>query len=389
MRIIMKFIFYISKKKTNRKGLAPIYGRITINGQRAEFSTGFFVDPGQWKGESLKGDSENNVLLNANLSKIRHDITQMYYYHQLKNKSNSISAETLKKCFIAGSNISMNLKDLMEEFVACKNKQIEKYSSYISYRLRYNIIIEYLNLKNFNSLMPEDFNEQKAQMLYEWLKYEKKYTNNYSVKVIMFLKSALVYACKIEQIDKSPLQHFFIKNDKPNPIIALDKIELAKLMKHKFASQRLQHVADLYIFQSYTGFCYADLFDFHYSDHVQMIEGNQWIFKKRVKVDSEAIVPLFVEAKKILEKYNYELPEITNQRYNAYLKEVGEIIGINKILTTHTARKTFAMIKLNEGFSIEAVAKMLGHSTTKVTQSTYAAVGELRIRNEMHKLKIA
>lgn len=385
----MKFIFYISKKKTNRKGLAPIYGRITINSQRAEFSTGYFVDPGEWKGECLKEVTENNVLLNANLSKIRHDISQMYYYYQLKGKSNAISAEALKNCYLKGSNISLNLKDLMEEFVNYKNKQITKYSSYISYKLRYNIIVEYLKLKNYNSLMPSDFNEQKAQMLYDWLKHEKKYTNNYSVKVIMFLKSALIYACKTEQLEKSPLQYFFIKNDKPKPIVALNKLELRTLMQHKFASDRLQHVADLYIFQSCTGFAYVDLYDFDYTKHVKLVDGKKFIFKHRVKVNSEAIIPLFNATKKILEKYNFQLPKITNQRYNAYLKEVAEIVGINKTLTTHTARKTFANLALNEGFSIEVVSKMLGHCTTSVTQSTYAAVNTTRIESEMVKLKIA
>lgn len=389
MRIIMKLIFYLSKKKTNKKGLAPIYARITVTGERSEFSTGYFVDPNEWKDERVKETSDNNVLINANLAKIRHDISQMYYYHTLKLKGGKMTAESLKNCYTKGALISMTLLQLLSEFVDHKMKQITKYGSYISYKLRYNILVEYFNNHNMNNITPAEFNEQRALHLKDWLKHEKKYTNNYSVKVIMFLKGALIYGCRIGQIDKSPLQYFYLKNDKPKPIVALEKCELQKLMKHKFASTRLQHVADLYVFQSLTGFAYVDLYDFDYEKHVRVVDGREFIFKKRIKVDSEAIIPMFKDAKAILKKYDYKLPEITNQRYNAYLKEVAEILGIKKLLTTHTARKTFAMIKLNDGFSIETVSKMLGHTNTKMTLSTYASVSTKRISSELVKLKIA
>lgn len=385
----MKFIFYVSKKKANRKGLSPIYGRITIDGERAEFSTGYFINHNEWKNEALKETDTNNVLINANLAKIRHDVNQIYYNMLLKHKSIRIKAERLKTAYLRGSGSVMCLVDLLDDFVQHKGKQVTKYSSFISYKLRYNILLDYLKETNLNGIMPEEFTEQKAHLFMDWLRHERKYTNNYSVKVIMFLKSALIHACRIEQLDRSPLQYFFVKNDKPKPIISLDEIELCKLMKHQFASERLQHVADLYIFQSYTGFCYTDLYDFDYNLHTRVVSGNEWIFKRRIKVDCEAVLPLFKEAKCILIKYGYKLPQITNQRYNAYLKEVADIIGIKKLLTTHTARKTFAMLKLDQGFSIESVAKMLGHASTKVTQSTYATVGCSRIESEMVRLRIA
>ena len=97
---------------------------------------------------------------------------------------------------------------------------------------------------------------------------------------------------------------------------------------------------------------------------------------------------MFNDAKRILRKYKLVLPLISNQKYNVYLKEIVKIISIDKDLTTHTARKTFAMVKLNDGFSIESVARMLGHNSIKVTQSTYAQVGVERIWNEYNKIEI-
>ena len=142
------------------------------------------------------------------------------------------------------------------------------------------------------------------------------------------------------------------------------------------------------MFQAYTGLAYVDLFDFDYSKHVKIISGKKMIFKGRIKSKVEAVLPLFPVAEIILKKYHYNLPVITNQKYNAYIKEIADIVGIYKPLTTHTARKTFGMITLNGGFSLPTVSKMLGHTGVKITQSTYAQIDVTRIQTEMQGVRI-
>ena len=236
-------------------------------------------------------------------------------------------------------------------------------------------------------MLPEDFTIQLATTFMNYLLRDKHLQRNYVNREISFLKGVLKFAVQKEIIKINPISDIELRHEKPKPIVALSQDELNLLMKHRFASLRLQQVADLYIFQSFTGFAYCDVMDFDYKKHTKVVNSKTWIFKTRVKCDAEAIIPLFDEAVAILDKYAFSLPVITNQKYNAYMKEISEILGIEKKLTTHTARKTFATLKLNDGFSIESVAKMLGHNSIKITQSTYAQVGVLRIENDMLHLK--
>lgn len=265
------------------------------------------------------------------------------------------------------------------------NKKTTEYNTIKSYKSRRALIVEFLGTTKRKSILPEDFNLKTIEIYQQFL-LNKKLKGDYVNRQLSFIKAALHYAVRMEIIAYNPIASLTFKHDKPKPIIALSKDELLKLSLHKFESERLQQVADMYIFQSFTGFAYVDLFDFDYKKHIKIIDNKQWIFKARVKNNIEAIIPMFDDAKRILKKYKFELPIISNQKYNEYLKEIVKILAIPKPLTTHTARKTFAMIRLNDGFSIESVARMMGHNSIKITQSTYAQVGIERINNEFEKI---
>ena len=120
-----------------------------------------------------------------------------------------------------------------------------------------------------------------------------------------------------------------------------------------------------------------------------------WIEMKREKTGKGISVPLLPQAMKIMEKYDnggdkeaHVLPAISNQKMNSYLKEITEIVGINKKLTHHTARKTFATtILLYNDVPIEIVSKLLGHSSIAVTQKHYAKVVNKKVSACMEKLE--
>jgi site-specific recombinase XerD len=379
----MKTLFYISIKKINKKGLVPIYCRITINGRRCEISTGIWINPQQWKNESLIETNPDNIPINSTLAKIKTDIQGIYY--ELVYKEKTVTSEIVKEIYTGKSIKNHSFIELIEEFISYKQQTIKEYNTVKSFKSRRALIVEFLTKTKRKQILPEDFNIKMADLFTHHL-LAKKLKGDYVNRQLSFIKSALNYAVRMEIIKFNPIASITFKHDPPKAIISLSKDELLKLSTHKFESQRLQQVADMYIFQSFTGFAYVDLFDFDYLKHVKIINGKEWIFKSRVKNNIEAIIPMFSDAKRILKKYKFKLPIVSNQKYNEYLKEITSILKIPKALTTHTARKTFAMIRLNDGFSIESVARMMGHNSIKITQSTYAQVGIERINNEFIKI---
>jgi integrase/recombinase XerD len=224
---------------------------------------------------------------------------------------------------------------------------------------------------------------------------EKKFTFNYINKHIYFFGQIIKHAIRNNMATANPLANYIYTKDEIKAIISLSEDELQLMENYKFASIKLQYIADLYVFQCYTGFAFCDAMQFDANLHIKSIDvkievdqqiqvvKKTCIVKNRGKTNVEAFVPVFKTTARLLEKYNNVLPKVSNQKYNAYIKEVADVLGIEKNLTTHTARKTFGMIKLNEGFSIESVARMMGHNGTTITQKTYARVTHVRINKEM------
>jgi site-specific recombinase XerD len=126
------------------------------------------------------------------------------------------------------------------------------------------------------------------------------------------------------------------------------------------------------------------------------IDGDKWIFKNRQKTETASKIPLLPVAQEIINKYtehpvckneNRLLPILSNQKMNAYLKEIADVCEINKDLTFHIARHTFATtVTLSNGVPIETVSKMLGHTNLKTTQH-YAKILDKKISEDMMILK--
>ena len=168
------------------------------------------------------------------------------------------------------------------------------------------------------------------------------------------------------KIDKNPFDTIKIRKGEAN-IVPLSKEELMIIANKDFGIDRLNQVRDLFIFAANTALSYCDLAAVRRED-IQTDGDVMYLKKKRGKTGVTYILPLNDTAISLLKKYDYELPIITNQKYNAYLKEIATICGIKKVLTTHLARHTAATLMLNAGISIDVVSKILGHSNTKMTQ---------------------
>lgn len=144
-------------------------------------------------------------------------------------------------------------------------------------------------------------------------------------------------------------------------------------------TKRLEHVRDLFIFSCFTGLAYIDVMNLKAENIRKNFDGKLWIMTKRIKTNVKVNVPLMDIPKMILDKYAGQLPQgkllpvISNQKMNAYLKEIGDVCGINKNLTFHTARHTFATMMLTLGADLYTTSKLLGHADVKMTQ-VYAKI---------------
>ena len=135
----------------------------------------------------------------------------------------------------------------------------------------------------------------------------------------------------------------------------------------------LETARDLFLIQCYTGLAYADLMDFN-AEKITLEKGMSVLIGKRVKTNAEYITMVLPKTKEILEKYNYKIPRLANSQYNSRLKLIAEKAGIRKPLASHWGRRTCGMILLNEGYPIEVVSKVLGHTDIRTTQKAYAKI---------------
>ena len=175
-------------------------------------------------------------------------------------------------------------------------------------------------------------------------------------------------------------------------VIYLTQEELKKIENHQFAQKRLQQVKDMFIFCCYTGLAFAEMSYLKQKHIITGFDGNLWISMYRKKTGKEFSIPLLDKPIEIIRKYRYDnknllLPKISNQKFNSYIKEICEILGIEKKISHHIARKTFATtVLLYNDVPMEIVSALLGHSNISITQDHYAKVVQKKISEQMKNL---
>ena len=213
-------------------------------------------------------------------------------------------------------------------------------------------------------------------------------------KIAVNLKKVVRDCVDKDWLDKDPFYRYKVKHTDPT-IAHLSADELKALEEKEITIERLAAVRDIFVFSCYTGFAYVDVANLT-TDHIKIgVDGKKWLIKPRQKTGISEIVPIFPPALRILKRYeaNFKLtnskkllPVPTNQKVNAYLKELADICGIHTRITFHIARHTFAStVNLDNGVPIDSVSKMLGHRSIKTTQ-IYAKVSDKKISTDTKKL---
>ncbi len=214
--------------------------------------------------------------------------------------------------------------------------------------------------------------------------------HNGAVAVMDCLRNFVLYCLRNEWITKNPFRYYKLKEDEVQAKEHLTAHEL-ELLTRKELDRRLARIRDVFVFCCLTGLAFADADHLRREHLSQDDEGRWWIHKPREKTSVMSRIPLLPATLEILRRYEHDevcvarsrvLPTPSNQKMNAYMKEIAAVCGIDKVLTTHCARHTFACMAVEYGMPIDILAKILGHSNTNMTRH-YAKFSETVIGREM------
>ena len=391
-------LFYIKKSKIDREGRSIVYLRITVDGRRAECSTKKKVSLNNWNAGSSKanGNSQEAYLLNSYLSKIKNDIFQ--YYQRMLQDEELITAMTLRDGYLSKGKKRKMVIEIFEEH----NQQVEKLigkdfaaGTLERYRTAKKHVEDFIKVEYGQKDLPIDQIDHKfISGLEYYLKTTRKCGHNSALKYITNFKKIVRIAFANDWIQKDPFLHW--KNKlKIVEREFLSENELELMFNKVLPMERLQQVKDIFLFCCFTGLAYADVKKLGINDIVIGMDGEKWIKTHRTKTKTRSSIPILPAAAAILEKYQEHssrvgilLPVLSNQKMNAYLKEIADLCGISKNLTFHLARHTFATtVTLSNGVPIESVSKMLGHTSVRTTQH-YAKVLDKKLSEDMKGLRL-
>jgi site-specific recombinase XerD len=399
MKTKVSILFYAKRAKVNANGLFPIYTRITVNGKRIEMSTGRFVDPAKWSTSAgkMKGQSEEARSVNRQLDMLKVKIIdmQMEMIHQniiiTPNvfKSKLLGLDEKQRMLIPiFEDHNRKIKELVGKEYAPGT--LERYKTSLKHTidfLEWKYKISDIDILKINHALITEYEF--------YLRSVRNCNNNTAVKYIKNFSKIIKICLANNWIDKNPFSNYKAKVREVERVY-LSEEEIQKILNKEFATERLSLVRDIFLFSCFTGLAYIDVKNLTKA-HISLgIDGEKWIFTHRQKTESASKIPILPVTQIVIDKYlehpqclneDRLLPILSNQKMNAYLKEIAGICEINKELTFHIARHTFATtVTLSNGVPIESVSKMLGHKNLRTTQH-YAKVLDRKVSDDMRLLK--
>ena len=395
----INILFYPKKRDSDTNGKVTIYCRVTVNSRRAEFSLRRTVDEQRWDSHSgrLRGTTIEVSNFNRFLDNVKNRLFEIY--DSLLKERNDVSATIVKNTYLGKEGKIYMVLEIFQEH----NDEIESLlgrgftkGTLQRYRAAFKHVAAYIQHNyNKNDIPVRRVDHKFITGLEFFLKSKRNCEHNTAIKYVVNFKKIIRIAYANEWITKDPFFHWKA-SWKTKEKQYLTQTELDSLRDKRSFLPRLDLVRDIFVFCCYTGLAYADVKQLQSKHIVIGINGDRWIKMPRKKTKAISSIPLLPPAEEIILKYSGHpyvlegkgvLPVLTNQKSNAYLKEIADVCGINKNLTTHLARHTFATtVTLSNGVSISTVSKMLGHRSLKTTQ-IYAKVLDSKIADEMEQLK--
>lgn len=392
-------LFYLKHAKNQKDGLRYVYLRITVDGKSAELSTKQLWSPSNWSIDAGRatGNKEDSRTLNAYLDTLSSKVFQAKKI--LIEDDKELSAEALKNVLLGKSTETRTILEVFqyhnEQMAALVGKEfapltLRRYKTALEHTRSF---IQWKYKMDDRQIRDLDF-EFISEFSF-WLRSARGCNHNSAIKYMSNLKKIVLICVNNKWLKKDPFQGFKLtkKEVVKNP---LSRAELQRLTEKEFEMDRLNNVRDIFLFCCYTGLAYVDVKQLKRADIVTGMDGDLWINTTRQKTDTPTRIPLLPMALEIMKKYEDDplcsnrgvvLPVLSNQKMNAYLKEIATLCGISKTLTFHIARHTFATtVTLSNKVPIETVSKMLGHRSLKQTM-VYAKILDVKISEDMKALK--
>jgi len=393
-------LFYLKKRSNYVSGELPVYMRITVNGTRSEMSMGRDCEPEKWNNISCRrtGTKSDTKEFNAYLATVQSKVYQVY--RSLLETGAELNAENVRNMLTGVSGRPKMILEIFKDHNHKLNQLIGKgfaKSTLTKYKTCYDHTSEFIQCKYGKSDL--DIQKLNYEFISEfdfWLKSQKSCGHNTVMKYLTNFKKIVMICVKNGWLNQDPFANYKMSRQVVNRS-ALTEAELGRIAGKDFENERLNQVRDIFLFSCFTGLAYIDVYNLSRQQIIEGINGELWIVVNRQKTNSESRVPLLPTALQILERYADHpqcvivgrlLPVLSNQKLNAYLKEIADVCRIDKRLTFHLARHTFATtVTLTNGVPIESVSKMLGHSSIKTTQ-IYAKIVDRKISEDISILKI-
>jgi site-specific recombinase XerD len=392
-------LFFLKQSKNQKSESRYVFLRITVNGKFKEISTKKQWEISRWSSNSGRalGKKEDSRTLNAYLESLS---AQVYFAKQKLNEGKKeITAEAIKD-FLLGK---VEPKKMILEIFQRHNDQMAALvgrefapATLTRYKTCLKHTRGFIETKCGKSDMELDnLNFEFISEFSFWLKTVRGCGQNATVKYLTNFKKIVINCVNNGWIPRDPFAGFKLsKKDIERDV--LYKEEIQAIADKQFDIERLAQVRDIFLFSCYTGLAYIDVKQLKRSNLLPGIDSEPWIMTIRQKNDSSTRIPLLPKALEIADFYEKHpsclasgsvLPVLSNQKMNAYLKEIADLCGIKKKLTFHVARHTFATtVTLTNGVPLETVSKMLGHKSLKQTQH-YAKIVDLKISEDMKVLK--
>ena len=370
------FNFICRPSKADKNGLSPIELSIIINSQRTYVSLPLKVNADDFR--KKMASRRNNEILEYT-SNVRTLLNK--YCSDMMVKGVAVTAASLKEYFKNGGSVAVyKLSDLIEEFLSLHRKKSEvgliTNKSFRKYELDMSKFIEFMGDVDIATIKPINIEDFKLEL-------SKTYEPTSVSGILGRIKGAFIYAVNNGKIRLNPFNQIVIgKNYKE--VEKLDDYDVEKIEAKDFCIERLNKVRDMFLFQIYTGLSYSDMIQIEESD-IKFNDGMHYVRKPRQKTGIIFFTVLDDNAMNILKKYDFNMNIMSNQKCNAYLKEIQDICGIKKPLHTHLARHTAATRMLNNGIPLEVVSKVLGHTNT-IQTAHYAKLLDKTVLSAFKKI---
>jgi len=392
-------LFYMKKPNNYVIGEAPIYLRITVDGIPKELSVKRNWNPARWNPHAgrASGTKEDVKAINNYLDTYQARVFEAK--RKLVESNKIVTASAIKDILMGVDQRNKMLIKIFEVYNGDVMKLIGidySKSTWTKYDRTKRFTQEFIAWKfRMDDIHIRQLNFNFVTQFELWLKTVRKCCHNTSLKYISILKMIVLHCLDHQWLDHDPFARFEMKKEDVEPVF-LNKEEIQLIANKEIRNERLSRVRDVYVFCCFTGLAYADVEKLKRTEISVGVDDLLWIFADRLKTKIKFRIPLLPVSLSIIKKYEDDpacinadkaLPVLSNQKYNAYLKEIADICGISKTLTTHTARHTFGTtVTLSNGVPIESVSKMLGHKKISTTQH-YARVLDIKVSEDMQRLK--